>query len=85
MRERNCSFIIKQVDTEEVLKQIRNLKNSTATGVDYIDTKTIKLMADLVAPALTHIHFFFFIRTSKIQVRLPMFLGFWNFSLLYCS
>ena len=28
---------------------------------------------------------FFFIRTSKIQVRLPMFLGFWNFSILHCS
>ena len=25
---------------------------------------------------------FFFIRTSKIQVRLPMFLGFWIFSIL---
>ena len=30
------------------------------------------------------LHFFFFIRTSKIQVRLPMFLGFWNFSILHC-
>ena len=55
MRGRNCTFIIHQVDTEEVFKHIKHLKNSSATGVDYIDTKTIKLVADVIAPALTHI------------------------------
>ena len=31
------------------------MKNSSATGVDYIDTRSVKLVAELIAPALTHI------------------------------
>ena len=40
---------------EEVLKMIKGLKNSTATGVDYIDTRTVKLGAEILAPAIQHI------------------------------
>ena len=50
-----CQFSIKYVKEDEVRKTIKDLKNSSATGVDYIDTKTIKLVADIITPALTHI------------------------------
>ena len=39
--------------------------------------QTSSKVAYISAPLYT----FFFIRTSKIQVRLPMFLGFWNSSI----
>ena len=55
MRDRECRFGLSPVDVSEVLKAIRSLKNSTATGVDYIDTRTLKLVAEDVAPGLTHI------------------------------
>ena len=55
MRSRSCSLHLKSVTVEDVLKIISSLKNSSATGVDYIDTRTVKLSADLIAPALTHI------------------------------
>ena len=40
---------------EDVHKIISSLKNSSATGVDFIDTRTIKLSAHIIAPVLTHI------------------------------
>ena len=55
MKKRSCRFTIKSVTEEEVIMAIRNLKNSNATGVDYIDIRTIKLIADIVAPVFTHI------------------------------
>ena len=55
MRDRTSKFEIKQLTVEDVLKLIKGLKNSTATGVDFIDTKTIKLGADILAPAIRHI------------------------------
>ena len=55
MLNRECSFKISPVNEEDVLKMIKNLKNSTATGVDDIDTKTVKLVADLLVPPLTHV------------------------------
>ena len=55
MKNRNCNFKINPVDGEEVLKLIKGLKNSTATGVDYIDTRTVKLSAEKLAPILAHI------------------------------
>ena len=55
MRGKNCTFMIKEVEVEEVFKLIMKLKNSSATGVDYIDTNIIKLVARNIAPPLTHI------------------------------
>ena len=40
---------------DQILKIIKGLKNSSATGVDYIDTRTIKLIAELITPVLTYI------------------------------
>ena len=31
------------------------------------------------------VHSFYFIRTSKIQLRLQVFLGFWHLSIFLCS
>ena len=55
MSTKLCSFKINLVTEEKVLKLIKNLKNSTATGVDNIDTKTVKFVADLIVAPLTHI------------------------------
>jgi hypothetical protein len=49
MRSRRCSFHLQAVTVEDVLKIISSLKNSSATGVDYIDTRTVKLSADLTS------------------------------------
>ena len=55
MRGRQCSLMLSPVDVSVVFKIIKGLKNSTATGVDYIDTRTLKLIAEHIAPVLTHI------------------------------
>ena len=55
MRSRQCSFSLSTVGPDEVLKVIKNLKNSKSTGTDNIDTYVIKLVSqDILAP-LTHI------------------------------
>ena len=55
MQGRQCSFKLMPVTQKQVLKLICSLKNSSATDVDNIDTRTIKLVAELISPALTHI------------------------------
>ena len=55
MKDRNCSLLFKAVHPKEVKKIISKLRNSNSTGVNDIDTKTIKLIAADVLPALTHI------------------------------
>ena len=54
-RDRNCSFRFKPVKQEDVMKIISRLKNSKSSGVDYIDTATLKLVAREILPAITHI------------------------------
>ena len=55
MQGRNCSLSLGRVKEDTVLKYIKGLRNSTATGVDYIDTKSIKLVAEEITPALTYV------------------------------
>ena len=55
MSDRKCKFRMKPVALEDVVKLIKGLKNSSATGVDFIDTRTIKLGAEILAPAIQHI------------------------------
>ena len=55
MLNRKCSFKLKSVSEADVEKIIAGLKNSSATGVDHIDTHTVKLVADIMVPVLTHI------------------------------
>ena len=49
----NLTF--RAVKPEEVERIINGLKNSKASGLDWIDTKIIKLSKDNILPALTHI------------------------------
>ena len=55
MRNRQCQFKLKLVTEQEVLKIINSLNNSSSTGVDYIDTSTIKLVRNEILPAVTKI------------------------------
>ena len=72
MRGRNCTFRLEQVSEPEVLKIIMNLKNSTASGVDYLDTKTVKIAVELISPALTHI--------INLSIRSCTFPTIWKFA-----
>ena len=55
MESRQSTFSLGAVSSNDVLKVMKALKNSKATGTDNIDTYVIKLVAqDLVSP-LTHI------------------------------
>ena len=55
MSGRNCSFKLKAVHPDEVLKIITNLKNSKTCGLDNIDSYVIKLAAHELTQAITHI------------------------------
>jgi hypothetical protein len=48
-------FHLRPVHPDVVDKIVRNLKKSKATGLDYIDTNTIKLVRNELVPAITHI------------------------------
>ena len=52
MVERSCHFGLKSLTVGEVTKLIKGLRNSSATGVDFIDTRILKLGADILAPAV---------------------------------
>ena len=55
MSTRTCNFKIECVHPDEVLRIVRNLKNSKSTGLDDIDTNTLKLIIHDILPAFTHI------------------------------
>ena len=55
MSNKNTSFKLKPAHPDEVLSILKNLKNCKATGLDTIDVSTVKLVADIILPALTHI------------------------------
>ena len=55
MATRRCTFTIQPVTEEEVFQIIQKTKPTTATGTDFIDNCTVKLVADIITPALTHV------------------------------
>ena len=55
MQHRECKFKLNPVSTPEVSKLIHGLKTSSATGMDYIDTNTVKIAVDQLAPILAFI------------------------------
>ena len=55
MADRTCSLSFLPAHPEEVLKIIKNLKNSKSSGLDNVDTYIIKLVAEDIVPAVTHI------------------------------
>jgi hypothetical protein len=50
-----CTFALSAVHPDEVEKIVSGLNNSTAFGLDNIDTFAIKLIKSEIVPALTHI------------------------------
>ena len=54
-QNRQCIFSLRPVTQDEVMKIITELKNTKSTGIDYIDTWILKLIAKEILPALTHI------------------------------
>ena len=48
-------FLLKSVTEKEVLEMIGKLKVSHAFGIDRIDASTIKLLAPILTPPITHI------------------------------
>ena len=55
MRNRECTFKLREITEEESIKLIMGIKNSRAIGVDNIDNTVIKLIAKEIAPAITKI------------------------------
>jgi hypothetical protein len=55
LQGRDCTMVFRPVEPDEVLKAVRNVKNSKSTGIDDIDTRIIKLVASDILPALTHV------------------------------
>ena len=66
MSNRRCFFELKPVHPDTVLKLISNLKNSNSFGLDFIDTKIVKLVKAEITPAITHI-----INLSIVQSKFP--------------
>ena len=66
MQNKTCSFQLKAVHPDQVLKIIKELKNSKSTGTDDIDTSTIKIIAADILPVITHI-----INLSVSQSQFP--------------
>ena len=55
MKKRQSKFNLKLVNEQDVMKIINSLNNSSSTGVDFIDTQTIKLVRKQILPAMTKI------------------------------
>ena len=55
MVDKTCSLTLRSVHPDEVLKVVRELKSSKATGLDHINMEIIKLILPDILPALTHI------------------------------
>ena len=72
MGTRMCTFHIQEISEADLKKVIYGLKNSAATGVDNIDTKIVKLSAELIAPMLTHI--------VNLSIRTSTFPSAWKYA-----
>ena len=57
MHGMNCSFTLSKVHPDEIETIINGLSNSTAFGLDYIDTYTIKLIKNEILPAVTSLNY----------------------------
>ena len=55
MASRRCTFSFKPVTVQHIEKIVSGLRNSKATGVDYIDVASLKLVSQEIAPCLAHI------------------------------
>ena len=54
MKKRKCTFKLRPVTQDEVKGFVTKLKNSKSTGLDNLDTHTLKLVLEEILPAHTH-------------------------------
>ncbi|KAI8517058.1 hypothetical protein Bbelb_056390 [Branchiostoma belcheri] len=55
MAEKDCSFEFKLVNCEQIRKHLLSLSDGSATGLDHVDNKLLKLAADQIARPLSYI------------------------------
>ena len=55
MQNRNCSFSLKSVHPDTILKILSNLKGTSSCGTDDIGANVLKLIKTEITPVLTHI------------------------------
>ena len=55
MASRTSTFSLRPVHPDTVVDVVKNLKNSKSTGLDNIDVRTLKIIVEDIAPALTHV------------------------------
>ena len=65
MEERTCTFRMKSVHPDEIMKIIDNMKQSKSCGVDNIDSYIIKLAKYELTPVITHV--------VNLSISQPMF------------
>ena len=66
MKNRMCSLDLQHVTIQKVAKIIKGLKPSKSTGLDGLDSYSLKVSADIISPPLHHI-----ICLSIMQSRFP--------------
>ena len=66
MEGKQCKLSLNHVNVETVKKLLKSLKNSKSTGVDELDSYSIKIAADIIAKPLHHI-----ITLSLMQNKFP--------------
>ena len=66
MRNKTCSLNIQHVPVKLVEKHLKNLKSSKSTGIDELDSFSVKLAANYIAAPVHHI-----ITLSIMQRRFP--------------
>ena len=66
MDGKNCQLSMKHVSLRKVLKILKNLKSSKSVGVDELDSYSLKIAAEVIAPSVHHI-----VTLSIMQRRFP--------------
>ena len=70
MKNRKCSFQLRCVHPDEVLKLIENVKSTKSCGTDNIDSYVIKLAKHELVPVITHI--------INLSIQLKKFPSLWK-------
>ena len=66
MRGKNCKLSMKYISQREILKVLTNLESSKSVGIDELDSYSLKLAANIIAPAVHHI-----VTLSIMQRKFP--------------
>ena len=66
MNGKKCKLGMKHVTLKKVLKILKNLKTSRSVGIDELDSYSVKLAADVIAPSIHHI-----VTLSILQRKFP--------------